>query len=80
MKMQTTEYELKYCERCGALRLRRRQSSETYCGPCGEILNNYSFPGAAGRRSLLRKSKTELGPPLKLEGMAQAQVACGRQP
>jgi hypothetical protein len=78
MKMQATEYELKYCERCGALRLRRCPSPETYCGPCRQILNNYSFPGASERRSLLRKSRTESEPPLKLEGMAQAPIPFGR--
>lgn len=31
--MQETAYELKYCERCGSLGLRRCQSSETYCEP-----------------------------------------------
>jgi hypothetical protein len=76
--MQETAYELKYCERCGSLGLRRRESSETYCEPCGQILTNYSFPGNAGRRSLLSKSRTEPQAPLKLEGMAQPYLPIGR--
>jgi len=76
--MQETAYELKYCERCGSLGLRRCQSSETYCEPCGQILINYSFPGNLGRRSLLRKSRTEPHTPLKLEGKAQSYISFGR--
>lgn len=76
--MQETAYELKYCERCGSLGLRRRQSSETYCEPCGQILTNYSFPGDLSRQSLLRKSRTEPRAQLKLEGNAQPYVPFGR--
>lgn len=36
--MEETKLELKYCERCGALGLRRSQSSESYCEPCGRLL------------------------------------------
>ncbi len=78
--MQDTAYELKYCERCGSLGLRRCRSSESYCEPCGQILTHYTFPGNAGRRSLLRKSTPQPEAPLKLEGMAQPQLACGRLP
>lgn len=28
--------ELKYCERCGGLWLRRKGENEVYCGPCLE--------------------------------------------
>ncbi len=41
--MQLATYELKYCERCGSLRLRRAASAEAYCEPCGRILVNYSL-------------------------------------
>ena len=46
--MQQTTYELKYCERCGSLLLRRQKSSETYCGPCQQALSNILFPGNSG--------------------------------
>jgi hypothetical protein len=39
--MQLSTYELKYCERCGCLRLRPAASAGTYCEPCGQMLANY---------------------------------------
>ena len=51
--MQLSTYELKYCERCGSLRLRRSASAETYCKPCAQMLANYSLRSHAGRASLL---------------------------
>jgi hypothetical protein len=51
--MQLSTYELKYCERCGSLRLRRSASAETYCEPCEQMLANYSLRNHAGRASLL---------------------------
>ncbi len=51
-------YELKYCERCGALGLRRRQSAETYCEACGQMLLNYFTPRLA-RRPQLRNPKLQ---------------------
>jgi hypothetical protein len=79
--MQETTYELKYCERCGSLGLRRSQSLDSYCEACGQILINQSFPGDGGRRLLLRKPRTESRPPpLKLKSEAQAPLAHGRLP
>jgi hypothetical protein len=31
---EVIQLELKYCERCGALWLRRRGTQEIYCAPC----------------------------------------------
>ena len=76
--MQDTTYELKYCERCGSLGLRRSQSSETYCEPCGQLLVHYSFPGNLIRRSPLRKSRTEPPAPLRREGADQPHAPFGR--
>jgi len=42
--MQATSYQLKYCERCGSLRLRRAASAENYCQPCEQALFNWSLP------------------------------------
>ncbi len=47
--MQSTTYELKYCERCGSLRLRRTASAGTYCEPCGQMLVAFSLPAHAER-------------------------------
>ena len=58
--MQPTTYELKYCERCGSLRLRRAASVETYCGPCGQMLLNGCLLNHAERATaLLRKSRAK---------------------
>ncbi len=70
--MQEITYELKYCERCGALSLRRSQSGETYCERCEQILSHYFFPADPVRRALLRRLATEPPGRLKLEGAAQA--------
>ena len=55
--MEPITYELKYCERCGSLGLRRLRSSETYCESCAQILTTtFRTPGAAAwpRRSASR--------------------------
>jgi hypothetical protein len=36
--MEDTVLELKYCERCGGLGLRRPHSSESYCQVCARLL------------------------------------------
>jgi len=33
--------ELKYCERCGSLKLRRAGSGENYCGSCVRLLLHF---------------------------------------
>jgi len=43
------QLELKYCERCGGLWLRRRDSGEVYCPPCAvdvtEVAPSRKKPG-----------------------------------
>jgi hypothetical protein len=77
--MEGTVYELKYCERCGTLGLRRSRSAESYCRPCGQVLVSYSLPGDNGRRRLLPKSKAEPLLPLVLKGTVQT-IPSGRRP
>lgn len=50
--MKQTTYELKYCERCGSLLLRRSHTPETYCKPCVRSLTSYSLPGRRIRKPL----------------------------
>ena len=76
--MQDVTYELKYCERCGSLGLRRVQSGESYCEPCGQILTSYSLPHDPRRRSLPRKPKSDPATPLKLESATEFS-SLGRQ-
>jgi ribosomal protein L37AE/L43A len=37
--MPLIKFELKYCERCGSLRLRRADSRVTYCQSCTHLLD-----------------------------------------
>jgi ribosomal protein L37AE/L43A len=58
--MQPKTYELKYCERCGSLRLRRAASVETYCEPCGQMLLNGRILNHVERATaVLRKSRAK---------------------
>ncbi len=77
--MQSTTYELKYCERCGSLRLRRTASAGTYCEPCGQMLVAFSLPAHAERASvLLRNSRRKSPAPVAMIGEAQAALLFGR--
>ena len=53
--MEIIRYELKYCERCGTLKLRPIDSVSTYCRRCQALLARYSFSRGAsdtGRAAL----------------------------
>ncbi len=50
--MDQSTYELKYCERCGSLLLRRSHTPETYCKQCIRTLTSYSLPGSKIRKPL----------------------------
>jgi hypothetical protein len=76
--MEGCTYELKYCERCGSLGLRRVQSAESYCRPCGQLLISSSLPAGAARRLLLRKQPAGPPMPLFLKGTGEATVSGGR--
>ncbi len=41
--MEIISYELKYCERCGTLKLRLVDSGSTYCRHCEGVLARYTF-------------------------------------
>lgn len=46
--MEIIKYELKYCERCGTLRLRRVASESTYCRRCEGLLARFAFSRSTG--------------------------------
>ncbi len=53
--MDIIRYELKYCERCGTLKLRPVTSSNTYCDPCERLLARFAFsrnPGAGKPKTI----------------------------
>ena len=45
--------ELKYCERCGGLWLRKKGSAGPYCGPCARELMDLPGPQKKARRPRL---------------------------
>ncbi len=76
--MEGTSYELKYCERCGSLGLRRLRSAESYCRSCGQLVND-SLSTHAIRKLLRRKPKAEVPPmPAVRNAVPAAGVRGGR--
>ena len=73
--MDCATYELKYCERCGALGTRRSATNDTYCERCEQILTRTFSPDALSRRPRLRRSAKRADSPVQLK--AAAQPACG---
>ena len=43
--LEITRLELKYCERCGALWLRRRGTGKVYCEACTSEIPNFPLCG-----------------------------------
>lgn len=77
--MQLSTYELKYCERCGSLRLRPAASAQTYCQPCGQMLANYSLLNHAERATLLLyKPPSKSGAVLMVPGDTPSGLPFGR--
>jgi len=66
--MQAISYELKYCERCGSLRLRRADSAENHCPACERTLWQSSSPDALVSK-LRRKPRAR---------KRQVEPLCGR--
>ena len=49
--MENITYELKYCERCGTLKLRQVESVSTYCRSCEGLLARFRFARDDGAKS-----------------------------
>jgi hypothetical protein len=75
--MHATRYELKYCERCGSLRLRRTASGKTYCQPCEQTLFHPPLPGPARQSPSPHPSPAQAGPPA-LSAQGQPALSHGR--
>ncbi len=77
--MEPTAYQLKYCERCGSLRLRPADSAENYCQPCEQALFHWSLPEESVRLLLRRPAPATgvepvggpLSPPAKSRASAR---------
>jgi len=78
--MQSITYELKYCERCGSLGLRRADSANIYCKPCGQALENLSFDNQKQRTDwlLARKRRAQIKVKPALLATAELVPASGR--
>lgn len=75
--MQAISYQLKYCERCGSLRLRPAASAETYCPSCEQALLRAITPVALPCKRPAKRQVPKAGPPV-LAGAAQLKPLCGR--
>jgi len=55
--MTYATYELKYCERCGGLGLRRSKSGSPYCCDCEQIMRTFmpGLPAATTAPGQLRR-------------------------
>jgi hypothetical protein len=73
--MESATYELKYCERCGALGTRRSETNDTYCESCSQILTRSFLPEVLSRRPRQRRNANRARLPFRLK--AEAQPACG---
>jgi hypothetical protein len=78
--MQATSCELKYCERCGSLRLRRADSADTYCQPCRRALFNLPLGEALRSKIPIRRSQTVKSELPVLHVASQLELAYGRRP
>jgi ribosomal protein L37AE/L43A len=76
--MQSTAYELKYCERCGSLGVRRTNSAKTYCEPCGQSLSNFLLIRRQPRGNWLPGKRAAKAETVLQPGTAAAGVGGGR--
>ena len=74
--MQAISYQLKYCERCGSLRLRPAASAEIYCPSCEQALLRAVTPTALPCKRPPKRRLPKAGPPV-LAGPAQVEPLCG---
>jgi hypothetical protein len=72
--MDRATYELKYCERCGALGTRRSATNDTYCELCTQILARSFSPDSLTRRPRLRRHAKHPRLPLPLKAEAQPML------
>ena len=77
-EVEGNTFELKYCERCGALGVRHSESSESYCEPCGRVLSEASPPSAWAER--LRKVQPGLFRRMRQAETARPAAAVGVLP
>ena len=74
-ELQECRLELKYCERCGALWVRRAGTDESYCERCAAYIEELPKPKPRRKRqrSLQRRTGTNLQA-VAIEGIAAADA------
>ncbi len=77
--MQFISYELKYCERCGSLRLRCADSAENYCPQCAQALARAVTLVALPRKPEPKSRLAKRQPPV-FPGGARVKPVCGLSP
>ena len=77
--MKTAIYELKYCERCGTLKLRPVASPNSYCLPCERLLARYRIPRRATAREDAPLARARaMRAPLELTAAVSVAAGAGR--
>jgi len=79
--MKYSSYELKYCERCGGLGLRRSNSRLPYCSECEHMMQHFSLKPTfhTGGSGQLRRIVFQLGARMLRQpgpAMRTPEVAC----
>lgn len=81
--MTYSSYELKYCERCGGLGLRRHQSELPYCCDCEQMMRHFllrppATEGAPGElRRIVHRLRQQVRVPAVAAQAAQEAVHAG---
>ena len=68
LKWEVVEVELKYCERCGGLWLRRRGARDVYCRPCVPKMAECSAPRLKRAVVQLREENVQIEGELETDG------------
>ncbi len=77
--METIRFELKYCERCGTLKLRPVASETTYCRRCESLLARFTFSRGSGEtNSAVLAAQPTLRMPSAIPLVAASDRLAGR--
>ncbi len=76
--------ELKYCECCGGLMLRAKDSGAVYCGGCAPRMAKVAAGTAEERRGRKRIPVLPVAPTVEIEAVAELELppprpACGAE-
>ena len=75
--METINYERKYCERCGTLKLRPVASDVTYCRRCEGLLARFTFPCDVGKKNSAALPSSAQGLAAGIPAVAGGELLAG---